>query len=192
MKTCQNRWFVSGSASLLVALLISGCEEPKRLAVPPPPPEAPVVTPRSTGPDFPVTWTLTDYEGRKIEATLIGRSISSIAFIRVSDGRRFDLPIQNLSEADRLRVDTLPLHSVAGEKKETPDPPSVEIESGPIRMKRSALEALEEELSAVGRLLSESNSSIKIRSLQSQNDKLMEEKVKLMEEIKELESRQSR
>ena len=56
-------------------------------------------------------------------------------------------------------------------------------------MKRSALAAVQEELRETGRLLSESESAIKSRSLQSKMDKLIQEEQKLTAELAELESR---
>ena len=60
-------------------------------------------------PTFPITRTLTDNTGRPLEATIIGRGVSSITVIRKSDGSRFEIPLGRLSPDDREYVASLPL-----------------------------------------------------------------------------------
>ena len=189
MKAHHYWRIISGGSALFAVFMMSGCEQPKRLEVPPPPPEPVAEAPRPSEIDFPVRWTLTDLQGRQIEATIIGRGVSSVTLVREKDGRRYDFPLENLSSPDRLRVDALPLRAAPAPGPEAAGPPVVEIVSGATRMKRSALAAVQEELRETGRLLSESESAIKSRSLQSKMDKLIQEEQKLTAELAELESR---
>ncbi|GEM_PF-1451653 len=49
----------------------------------------------------------TDNTGRPLEATIIGRNATSITVIRKSDGARFEIPYNRLSEANQAFVVTL-------------------------------------------------------------------------------------
>ena len=52
--------------------------------------------------DFlPVEHTMTDTTGRKIAATILSKTDTTLKFRRTSDGREFDVPIDKLSPADQ-------------------------------------------------------------------------------------------
>ena len=61
---------------------------------------------------YPFETTLTDVEGRTLEVMLLGRSETSVNFIRKADwpkGKSYDLDIAKLNLKDKLRVKKFPL-----------------------------------------------------------------------------------
>ncbi len=60
---------------------------------------------------FPVSRSIKDVEGRELDVDILGRSSDDIVIERKSDGKRFKLPIDRLSDTDRAFVKTLPIKS---------------------------------------------------------------------------------
>ncbi|MAS94737.1 MAG: hypothetical protein CMO55_16180 [Verrucomicrobiales bacterium] len=60
---------------------------------------------------FPIKRTLTDKNGREMEASIVGRSENSLNIIRIDDRKSFVLPINRLSEEDQTFARSLPLGS---------------------------------------------------------------------------------
>ncbi len=131
---------------------------------------------------LPVRWTLTDVEGRSLEANVIGRSANSVTLVRVSDGKRFDLPVARLSEGDRKRVARLPLVAA---------PQSSPQESSIYRMRQAALGEAEARIVELRQMLNTTDSQIKKRSYTSEIKRLETERGDLLEEIREIESHRS-
>lgn len=127
------------------------------------------------GPTLPVDWTLTDTQGRSIDATIIGRELNSVTIVRRSDGRRFDLPFDRLGQPDRERAARLPL-------KPAPSEPT-----GLLKLRKASLSELETEIQQLATELRESTSPMKSRSLASRLDRLANERAELIAEIAELE-----
>ncbi len=170
-------WFSS-----LAALVLAGCGDSDFLTLPPLPttPPSGEGTQKSTTPQptLPARWTLTDVEGRTLQATIIGRNADTITIVREQDGKRFDLPVARLAEADRRRVATLPVR---------PAPPKSPMESSLYRMRRAKLDELQARIDEVNRLISTTNSDIQWRSYNSELRRLYQEESKLHEELRKLE-----
>lgn len=129
-------------------------------------------------PTLPVRWNITDLDGRTIDATIIGKNGSSITLIRNSDGKRFDLQISRLSADDQARVGQL------GNKT----PPSRHpMESSHYRMAQAKLDELDGEIAEVTALYNSTNSPMQMRTANSQLRRLKNERLKLLEDLKELE-----
>lgn len=103
--------------SAIVALLaLGGCKPPKRKGAEIP--EAPAVSqdskvaqvPQAPVLEFPFRRTVTDQEGRKLDATVVGRSASEIYVVRDSDGMKARIGIATLSEEDQAFLSDLPTH----------------------------------------------------------------------------------
>jgi hypothetical protein len=122
-------------------------------------------------------WTLTDTQGRSIKATIIGRDSNSITIVRHSDGKRFDLPVDRLSPSDQNRIAKLPQASAPA------------AETGVLKLQKAKLQELNLEINQLSAELSQSTSTMKSRSLNSQIDRLMNERIKLEAEIAEIEGR---
>lgn len=56
---------------------------------------------------FPVTRSVTDSAGRKLEGAILSKDADSIRFRRTSDGKEFDLPLDKLSPVDQSFIATL-------------------------------------------------------------------------------------
>jgi hypothetical protein len=190
---------VTRSSSLLLGaslLGLVGCEGPK-LAEPPAAPPAPEASTASeAGLAFPVRWTLTDTQGRRLSATLVGRTAQVVSLVRDSDGQRYDLPLDRLVPADRARVESLPLVPAPAAPPRPPQPagkaPAKAVarsESGPLRMKRAALEEKEREYQKLKTEQAGASSTIQSRSLNRRLDRLALEMSGLKAEIDQLEAR---
>ncbi len=172
----------------LAALVLSGCGEDGFFGEMLPSPDSP---PRPTArelakhdalppPTLPVRWTLTDVEGRRLDATIIGRGSSSITLVRDQDGKRFELPVARLSNADRSRVATLPVRAA---------PETSPAESSLYRMRRAKLDEVQARIAEVNRLIERTSSTIQWRSYNSELRRLHQEAGKLSEELRKLEAR---
>lgn len=127
---------------------------------------------------IPVRWTLTDVDGRAIDATIIGKSGASITLIRNSDGKRFDLSVARLSASDQERV------------KKLADKTSVSrhpLESAHYRMTQAKLDELDARIAEVQAVYNSTDSKIQLRTAVSQMKRLQDERLKLLEDLKELE-----
>lgn len=131
-------------------------------------------------PTLPARWTLTDVEGRTLQATIIGRNATSITLVREQDGKRFDLPVERLADSDRRRIATLPLR---------PAPEKSSMESSYYRMRRARLDEIQARIDEVTRLISTTSSNIQSRSYNSELRRLYSEESKLLEELRKLENR---
>jgi len=58
---------------------------------------------------LPIQRALTDQQGRKVEVTIVKRTPTHISIIRKSDEKSFELETGNLSEADRIFIEKLPV-----------------------------------------------------------------------------------
>jgi hypothetical protein len=61
----------------------------------------------SVAKNLPISRTVVDSTGRKLEGTIIGKDADSIQFRRSSDGKEFDLPLAKLSAGDQKFVANL-------------------------------------------------------------------------------------
>jgi hypothetical protein len=141
---------------------------------------------------YPVRRTVTDNTGRPLEATIIGRNATSITVIRKSDGARFEIPYNRLSEADQAFVVTLPLHAVSFPAPlETADSsPTDNPERGILGFRRIRLQEVDRLIRKNENILFQMDSkSVKGRSLRSENERLIRERGELAEEISDLESK---
>lgn len=129
-------------------------------------------------PTFPVRWKLTDLEGRTIDATIIGKNGSLITLIRNSDGKRFDLQTSRLSADDQAKVERL------GNKM----PPSRHpMESSHYRMVRAKLDDVDARIAEALAVYNSTNSSMQMRTANSQLKRLQNQRLELLEDLKELE-----
>lgn len=129
-------------------------------------------------PTLPVRWKLADLEGRSIDAMIIGKSGDSITLIRMSDGKRFELPVLRLSEEDQKRVRSLPTKTA---------PSRHPSESSHYRMAQAKLDETDARIAELTSILNTSDSRIQIRSAHSEMERLLTQRVKLLEDLKELE-----
>lgn len=179
MTLTRSRHHSSG-ACLALILFLSGCEKLGDQ----------VTETFKKAPTFPITRTLTDNTGRPLEATIIGRGVSSITVIRKGDGSRFEIPLDRLSPDDRELINTLPL---------TPAPPALDVatarpaaaeamgSTGFLEAKRVDLEKrLENNMTL---LLTIDRATVKGRSLKSERDRLLNELSEIIAEIHEKRSR---
>ncbi|MBL9151173.1 MAG: hypothetical protein JNK37_01740 [Verrucomicrobiales bacterium] len=82
-----------------LALFVGSCEKPPTAQ------QTPLEKPaESTRLDFPVDKTLTDNKGRRIEASIVGRTEDRIYIVRRPDGLKSEFPIASLSESDQEYV----------------------------------------------------------------------------------------
>lgn len=129
-------------------------------------------------PTLPVRWKLTDHSGRSIDAMIVGKSGDSITLIRVSDGKRFELPVVRLSEEDQKRVKPVPI---------TMAPSRHPLESSHYRMTHSKLDEVDARIAELKVIMRTSNSLIQIRSADSETERLQNQRLELLEDLKELE-----
>jgi hypothetical protein len=129
-------------------------------------------------PTIPVRWTLTDVDGRSLDATIVGRNETTITIVRTADGKRFDLAMARLSEADRKRVSEL-------DKKSAPT--KHPMESSLYRMRRAKLDELDDRIAELNSVYGSTNSDIKRRSTFSELERLQAERGKVAEELRDLE-----
>lgn len=171
----------SYGACLALMLFLSGCENPGEQ----------LKGFQNSKTEFPVTRTLTDNAGRPLEATIIGRDTTSITVIRKSDGSRFDIPYDKLSAADQTFVVNLPLQPAsrpvpASSAAQTRD----DGERGILGFRRIKLKELDEQIRKNDNIIYQIGpTTMKGRSLRSENDRLIRERAELAEEVAELESR---
>lgn len=175
------------AACLLLSVFLTSCGEG---LLPPP-------TPKSKGedraisagsfsegilpvakPTIPVRWTLTDLDGRTVDATIVGKNATSITLVRTADGKRFELPLARLSESDQKRVGDL-----AGKAAPSKHP----MESSLYRMKSAKLGEIDDRIAELNSVYATTDSTIKRRSANSELMRLNAERGELVEELRELE-----
>jgi hypothetical protein len=132
--------------------------------------------------EFPITRTLTDNTGRPLEATIIGRGITSITVIRKSDGSRFDIPYDRLSAEDQAFVVKLPFQAAMppapGTNTASPTPDNAE--RGILDFRRVKLRELDEQIRKNDNIIYQIGpTTMKGRSLRSENDRLIRERAEL-------------
>jgi hypothetical protein len=172
----------SHGACLALILFFSGCENPGEQ----------LKGFRSSKTEFPITRTLTDNTGRPLEATIIGRGMTSITVIRKSDGSRFDIPYDRLSAQDQAFVVKLPFHAAMPAAPGTNAAPSIpdNAERGILDFRRVKLRELDEQIRKNDNIIYQIGpTTMKGRSLRSENDRLIRERAELAGEVAELESR---
>lgn len=131
-----------------------------------------------TKPTIPVRWTLTDADGRTLDAMIVGKSSTTITLVRTADGKRFDLAMAMLSESDQTRVNQLD-NKVA--------PSNHPMESSLYRMGQARLDDVENRIVEQIAIIDSTDSDIKRRSAYSELRRLKAEKMEVMKELKELE-----
>ncbi len=134
---------------------------------------------------FPIKRLLTNSEGTKIDATVIGRNSTHVMIIRLVDQKQFSFPITKLSTEDQKWVSSLPHHhvSISGTKPQ-------KTESRTTSLVEKRLEVLEEEIKGVRNdMRNYEFGSIKQRSLQSQLERLERERAESLSELRDLQSR---
>ena len=105
---------------------------------------------REESTEYPIHRTLTSADGRSLDVVIHGRSTSNLSIERLSDGQRFDLPIETLDTVDREFSQLLPVtkkeSEVAAPEIKKPEPEIVDsyIQSrldaiSDLRSKRTAL-----------------------------------------------------
>lgn len=95
MRNCSLLQRIFLSILILIAVLFTGCEKPGET-----PGENRIVDIQAPS-SFPFTRTLTDVQGRTIEARVIGRDTATVSLIRLSDNKQFQIPMSKLSSEDR-------------------------------------------------------------------------------------------
>jgi len=129
-------------------------------------------------PTIPVRWTLTDVDGRTLDATIVGKDSTTITLVRNADGKRFDLVLSRLSESDQARVKRLD-NKVA--------PTEHPMESSLYRMGQAKLDDIENSIIEQNAIIESTDSEIKRRSAYSEWRRLNAEKAEVMKDLKELE-----
>lgn len=129
-------------------------------------------------PTIPVQWTLSDVEGRKLDATIVGKRGTTITLVRTSDGKRFDLPVDRLSDFDKKRVNDLDDKSA---------PTKHPMESPLYRMSHGKLAEIDARIAELQTIYGSTDSQIKRRSADSELDRLIAERAELLEELRDLE-----
>lgn len=129
-------------------------------------------------PTIPVRWTLTDVDGRTLDATIVGKDSTTITLVRTADGKRFDLVLSRLSESDQTRVKRLD-NKVA--------PTDHPMESSLYRMGQAKLDDIENSIVEQIAIIESTDSQIKRRSAYSELRRLNAEKAEVMKDLKELE-----
>lgn len=129
-------------------------------------------------PKVPVRWTLTDEQGRSLDATIIGKSSGEITLVRTSDGQRFDLPIGRLSQEDQRRVNGLDGATA---------PAKHPMESSFFRMRQRKLDEVEVRIKELYAIYSTSDSAMKRRSALSEIVRLEAERERVRADLRELE-----
>lgn len=165
---------IRAALAALSSLFLGGCDEPR--------PVSSIQTTANTVETLPVQWTLTDVDGRRIDATIIGRSDRTITLIRNSDAQRFNLDVERLSEIDRDRVARLPLAAA-------PAPAEPSKTTGPLAFREAELENVRAEIEDIRIQLETSTSTIAKRSLDSRLTRLKAREGELMGEIRSLRQR---
>jgi hypothetical protein len=129
-------------------------------------------------PTIPVRWTLTDVDGRSVDATIVGRTETTVTIVRSADGKRFDLALARLSEADRKRV---------GELDKKTAPSKHPMESSLYRMRRAKLDEIDGRIAELNSVYESTDSVIKRRSALSELERLQAERGKVAEELGDFE-----
>lgn len=138
---------------------------------------------------FPVRWTLTDVEGRRLEATLVGRSADAVSLVREVDGKHYELPLARLAAADRARVESLPVQPAplgtepAASNGNPKAAPKTASESGILRLRLAALEEKRQTAATLRANYAKAVGKIEQRTLASQIERLEKEIAGLQAEM---------
>lgn len=74
--------------------------------------------------EFPLVRTLVSEDGRRLEGSILGKTSRILTVERLSDGTRFDIPIETLSLKDRILALRLPnVPAPPPPREEAPPPP---------------------------------------------------------------------
>ena len=75
-------------------------------------------------PALPVEHTLSDQQGREIEARILARSNTEVQFVRLSDGVIFRYPLTDLSKEDQVFLQAYPATIIPTPKETVKKPPT--------------------------------------------------------------------
>lgn len=89
-----------------------------------------------SGPDFPVTRTIVNTEGKALDVIILGKLRGHLSLERISDGGRFEVPVDSLVIKDRVYAWRLP------ELSAPPQAPEPEPETLYIANRRRAIDDL--------------------------------------------------
>lgn len=129
--------------------------------------------------ELPVRWTLTDTEGKTLEADIVGRTPTTITIIRIADQKQFDVPIERLSEADRARIKTLSMSMTSTINRSSPN-------TALINMRKASLKETQDRMAELLELYGVSQSGIQMRSYASELRRLRRKEAELTAELKRL------
>ena len=96
--------------------------------------------------EFPISKTLHDSQGRPLNASIIGRSVSELTVIRTDDNRRFQLPISNLSKEDQKFAANLPIYVAPASPKPNERSQYIENREKELERMRAEVEELESKI----------------------------------------------
>ena len=138
---------------------------------------------------IPVKRVLIDNQNREIKVTIIGRESSHITFVRLSDDSRHRFPVSSLSGESRAFVEALPMVAPPPQAQESSNSKS-QKEFGSLKFLRIRLKDLDERIAknTALREIPETGLVAK-RSLASEYKRMMTERIKLVSEISDLESK---
>jgi len=130
--------------------------------------------------ELPVRWTLTDTEGKTLEADIIGRTSKTLTIIRTADRKQFEVPINRLSEADQTRIKTLSMTKTSGNGNRSP------LNVSLLNMRKAALKEIQDRIDELHKLRKASQSNIETRSYVSEINRLQKRETELLAEIRKL------
>lgn len=80
-----------------------------------------------SGPDFPVTRTIVNTEGKALDVIILGKLRGHLSLERISDGGRFEVPVDSLVIKDRVYAWRLPELSAPPRAPKEPEPETLYI-----------------------------------------------------------------
>ena len=134
--------------------------------------------------ELPIRWTLTDTEGKKLEADIIGRTSKTLTIIRTADRKQFEVPIGRLSEADQTRIKTLSMSKTNGNGNGNGNRSPLNVSL--LNMRKAALKEIQDRIDELHKLRKASQSNIETRSYVSEINRLQKRETELLAEIRKL------
>lgn len=137
-------------------------------------------------PALPLERTITDDQGRSFDATIIGKTESSIVVTRTIDQRNFRIPIPKLAESDRNFVNRLrysPAPDGVAIEGERADTRPINGQPRYVAFRKEEIKRLYEEADRLRREARETTNAITKRSKRSEADRLDKEAAELRADI---------